>query len=323
MSTNVTPHPPTPSPARGSGGAGASVSPLPRKGEGPGEGASRPKKITVIDGTARFAPSAITQLWQYRELLYALTQREVRARYRQSLLGMGWAIIQPLAFMVVFSLVFGRFARMDTDGLPYSIFSYVALVPWTFLSNALSTATIGLVSQRSVVTKTYFPREVIVISQVGARFVDFLAAGLVLVGMLVWYQIPATPWLLMVPVLVLVETALIVGLSLITSALNVSFRDLAPVVTLGLQIWLFVTPITYPLSTVRAAVERGSDYSWLWPVYILNPMVGIIDSFRATVAHGQAPDWGLFGLSTAMSVIILAVAYVYFKSAERVFADII
>jgi lipopolysaccharide transport system permease protein len=124
-------------------------------------------------------------------------------------------------------------------------------------------------------------------------------------------------------VLVLVETALIVGLSLITSALNVSFRDLAPVVTLGLQIWLFVTPITYPLSMVRDAVARGTLADWLWPIYLLNPMVGLIDSFRATIAHGQAPDWGLFGLSTAMSVIILAVAYLYFKSAERVFADII
>jgi lipopolysaccharide transport system permease protein len=288
-----------------------------------GVGDPRPKKITVVDSTARFAPSAIAQIWQYRELLYALTQREVRARYRQSLLGMSWAIVQPLAFMVVFNLVFARFARLPTDGLPYPIFSYVALVPWTFLSNALSTATIGLVSQRSVVTKTYFPREVIVISQVGARFVDFLAAALVLAGLLVWYEIPITPWLLMVPVLVLVETALIVGLSLITSALNVSFRDLAPVVTLGLQIWLFVTPITYPLSMVRDAVERGTIAEWLWPVYLLNPMVGLIDSFRATIAHGQAPDWGLFGLSTAMSVIILAVAYFYFKSAERVFADII
>jgi lipopolysaccharide transport system permease protein len=283
----------------------------------------QPKKVTVVDSDARFAPSALLQLWQYRELIYALTQREIKARYRQSLLGFGWAILQPLAFMVVFSLVFGRFARMPSDGLPYPIFSYVALVPWTYLSNALTTATIGLVSQRSVVTKTYFPREVIVISQVGARFVDFLAAALVLAGMLVWYQIPVTPWLLMVPVLILIETALIVGLSLITSALNVSFRDLAPVVTLGLQIWLFVTPVTYALSTVRDAVERGTISEWLWLVYVLNPMVGLTDSFRAVIAHGQAPDWGLLGISTVMSGIILAVAYVYFKSAERVFADII
>jgi lipopolysaccharide transport system permease protein len=218
----------------------------------------------------------------------------------------------------VFSLVFGRFARLPSDGLPYPIFSYVALVPWTYLSNALTTATIGLVSQRSVVTKTYFPREVIVISQVGARFVDFLAAGLVLAGMLVWYGIPMTPWLLLVPVLTIIETALIGGLSLITSALKVSFRDLAPVVTLGLQVWLYVTPVSYALSLVTDNLPAS-----LWPIYVLNPMVGLTDSFRAVIAHGRAPDWGLLAISTAMSVIILLVAYVYFKRAERVFADII
>jgi lipopolysaccharide transport system permease protein len=276
---------------------------------------AHPKPITVVDSHAPwFNLGAILQLWQYRELVYALTQREIKARYRQSLLGFGWAIIQPLAFMVVFSLVFGRFARVPTDGLDYPIFSYTALVPWTFLSNALATATIGLVSQRSVVTKTYFPREVIVLSQVGARFVDFLAAAAVLVGMLVWYQISPTIWLLLVPILLLIQIGLVVGLSLITSALNVSYRDLAPVVTLGLQIWLYVTPVSYPLSLVPA---------YLRPYYILNPMVGLIDSFRAVAGHGQPPDWGLLAISTAMSAIILVGAYVYFKRAERVFADII
>ena len=280
--------------------------------------AGHPKKITVVDSDARFAPSALLQLWEYRELIFALTQREIKARYRQSLLGIGWAIIQPLAFMVVFSLVFGRFARLPSDGLPYPIFSYTALVPWTFLANALTTATIGLVSQRSVVTKTYFPREVIVISQVGARFVDFVAAALVLAGMLVWYGIAPTWWLLLVPVLVIIEVVLILGLSLITSALHVSFRDIAPVVTLGLQVWLYLTPVSYALSLVRDAIP---DY--LWPVYMLNPMVGIIDAFRSVVAHGRAPDWGTLAVSTLTSLVLLVAAYLYFKRAERVFADII
>jgi lipopolysaccharide transport system permease protein len=278
----------------------------------------RPRKITVVDSKSHFAPSALLQLWQYRELVFALTQREIKARYRQSLLGMGWAMAQPLAFMVVFSLVFGRFARLPSDGLPYPIFSYAALVPWTFLSNALTTATIGLVSQRSVVTKTYFPREVIVISQVGARFVDFLAASLVLAGMLAWYGITPTPWLLLVPVLLAIQIALILGLSLVTSALNVSFRDLAPVVTLGLQVWLYVTPVSYSLEVARGAIPAH-----LYPFYALNPMVGLIDAFRAVVAHGRAPDWELLAISTALSGIIVVVAYVYFKRAERDFADII
>ncbi len=279
---------------------------------------AHPRKITVVDSDARFAPSALLQLWQYRELIYALTQREIKARYRQSLLGIGWAIIQPLAFMVVFSLVFSRVARLPSDGLPYPIFAYSALVPWTFLANALTTATIGLVSQRSVVTKTYFPREVIVISQVGARFVDFLAASLVLAGMLVWYGIAPTLWLLLLPVLLVVLIALILGLSLITSALHVSFRDIAPVVTLGLQVWMYTTPVAYSLSLVRGALSES-----LWPIYVLNPMVGLIDAFRSVIGHGQPPDWGLLAISTAMSVIILIVAYLYFKRAERIFADII
>lgn len=280
--------------------------------------AGHPKKITIVDSDARFAPSALLQLWEYRELILALTQREIKARYRQSLLGIGWAIIQPLAFMVVFSLVFGRFARLPSDGLPYPIFSYVALVPWTFLANALTTATIGLVSQRSVVTKTYFPREVIVISQVGARFVDFMAASLVLAGMLVWYGIAPTWWLLLAPVLVVIEIVLILGLSLITSAMHVSFRDIAPVVTLGLQVWLYLTPVSYALSLVRDAIPDA-----FWPIYMLNPMVGIIDAFRSVVAHGRAPDWGVLAISTLTSLVILVGAYLYFKRAERVFADII
>ncbi|MGE3908802.1 MAG: ABC transporter permease [Chloroflexota bacterium] len=280
--------------------------------------ATHPKRITVVDSSASFAPSALLLLWQYRELVFALTQREIKARYRQSLLGIGWAIIQPLAFMVVFSLVFGRFARLPSDGLPYPIFSYTALVPWTFLANALTTATIGLVSQRSVVTKTYFPREVIVLSQVGARFVDFLAAALVLAGMLVWYGITPTAWLLLVPVLLVIQSMLIMGLSLITSALHVSFRDIAPVVTLGLQVWLYLTPVSYALSLVRDSIPEA-----LWPVYMLNPMVGLIDAYRSVIAHGRAPDWGLLAVSTAISAVILVVSYLYFKRAERTFADII
>ncbi len=274
--------------------------------------AARP--ITVVDSEARFAPSAILQLFQYRELLFALTQREIKARYRQTLLGFGWAILQPLAFMVVFTLVFSRVARLPSEGIPYPIFAYSALVPWTFLANALSTTTIGLVSQRSVVTKTYFPREVIVLSQVGARFIDFLAASTILAGMMVWYSIAPTVWLLLVPLLLAILLALIVGISLITSALHVSYRDLAPVVTLGLQVWLFATPIGYSLQQISEEIR---------PFYVLNPTVGLIDSFRTVIARGQPPSWDLLAISATISLIVLLVGYLYFKRAERTFADVI
>ncbi len=272
------------------------------------------QEITVVDSRARFAPGVLFELVRYRELIFALTQREIKARYRQSLLGIGWAIAQPLAFMVVFSLVFSRVARLPTEGIPYPIFAYAALVPWTFFSNALTTATIGLVSQRSIVTKTYFPREVIILAQVAALFVDFLAAALILAGLMVWYGVAPTLWLLLLPVLLLILLALIVALSLITSALNVSYRDLAPVVGLGLQVLLYLTPVAYSITSVPGEIL---------PLYVLNPLVGLIEGFRSVVARGQPPPWDLLAISAVISFVLLAAAYAYFKRAERAFADVI
>jgi lipopolysaccharide transport system permease protein len=270
--------------------------------------------VAVIDSRASFAPSALFHLWRYRELLISLTKREVKARYRQSLLGFGWAVVQPLALMVVFNLVFSRFAKVGSEGLPYPIFSYAAMVPWTFLGNALSSTTIGLVSQRSIVTKCYFPREIIIMSQVGARFVDFLAGFAVYGLLMAAFGIGLTPWLLLLPLLMLLQTVLVLAISLITSALHVRFRDLAPVVQLGLQIWLYLTPVGYPIELVPE--------QW-WTLYSLNPMVGIVDGYRAVLAHGSAPNWELLSISTAMTVAGLAISYAYFKHAELTFADVI
>jgi lipopolysaccharide transport system permease protein len=270
--------------------------------------------IVVIDSKQRFAPFAIFQIARYSELIAALTQREVKARYRQTLLGFSWAIAQPLAFMIVFNLVFSRFAKVPSDGIPYPVFSYAALVPWTFLTNALNSATISLVSQRSIVTKTYFPREVIVVSQITARFIDFLASAVVFAGLMMWYQITPTAWILFVPVLLIIQIILMLAASLITSALHVSYRDLAPVVTLGLQVWLYLTPVSYPLSIVPAELR---------PWYLLNPMAGLIESYRDVVIHGRAPQMDALGASITISLLLFAVAYPFFKRAERAFADVI
>jgi homopolymeric O-antigen transport system permease protein len=270
--------------------------------------------VAVIDSRASFAPSALFHLWRYRELLISLTQREVKARYRQSLLGFGWAVVQPLALMVVFNLVFSRFAKVGSEGLPYPIFSYAAMVPWTFLSNALNSTTIGLVSQRSIVTKCYFPREIIIMSQVGARFVDFLAGFAVYGLLMAGFGIGLTPWALLLPLLMLLQTVLVLAISLITSALHVRFRDLAPVVGLGLQIWLYLTPVGYPIELVP---EQWAQ------LYALNPMVGIVDGYRAVLAHGWAPNYSLLASSTAVTVLLLAISYAYFKRAELTFADVI
>ncbi len=271
-------------------------------------------QVFTIDSRAGLSWQVLRDLWDYRELAVSLTIRETRARYRQSLLGIGWAIAQPLAMMVVFNLVFSRFAKIPSDGIPYPIFAYAALVPWTFLSNALTSATIGLVSNRTIVTKTYFPREIITLSQVGARFVDFLAGALVYVGMMAWYGIAPTGWILLLPFLLLVQVMLTVGLALVTSALHVRFRDLAPIVTLGLQVWLYLTPVTYPLSVVPE--------QWRM-LYLLNPMAGLILGYRAIIALGQPPDVAALALSTAVSMVVLLAAYPWFKRAERSFADVI
>jgi lipopolysaccharide transport system permease protein len=270
--------------------------------------------VASIDSHARFAPNALLHLGRYADLLIALTQREVKARYRQSLLGFGWAIIQPLALMVVFNLVFSRVAKVGSEGLPYPIFSYAAMVPWTFISNTLNTTTIGLVSQRSIVTKCYFPREIIIMSQVGARFLDFLA-GLAVYGLLmVLFGIGLTPWVLLLPVLMLLQTVLALAISLITSALHVRFRDLAPVVNLGLMIWLYLTPVGYPIDQVPAEWRT---------IYSLNPMVGLVDGYRAVLAHGWAPSWDLLAISVAVTASLMVLGYLYFKHAELTFADVI
>lgn len=271
-------------------------------------------EIAIIDSRTRFAPGALFQLYRYRELLLALTTREVKARYRQTLLGFGWAIAQPLAFMVVFNLVFSKFARVPSDGVPYPIFAYAALVPWTFMSNALNSATIGLVSHRSIVTKTYFPREVIVLSQIAARFIDFLAAAVIFIGMLFWYQTPVTAWALLVIPLLLVQIILTLAVALVTSALHVSYRDLAPVVMLGLQVWLYLTPVSYPMSIVPSELR---------PWYVLNPMAGLIEAYRDVIVHGRAPQADALAASVIISLVAFAIAYPYFKRAERAFADVI
>jgi lipopolysaccharide transport system permease protein len=188
------------------------------------------------------------------------------------------------------------------------------MVPWTFLTNALNTATIGLVSQRSIVTKTYFPREIIVMSQVGARFVDFVAALLVYALLMLWFGVAPTPWLLLLAPLVLLQIGLILAFALVTSALHVRFRDLAPVVQLGLQVWLYLTPVGYPIDRVPE--------EWRL-LYSLNPMVGIIEGYRAALAHGRAPAWEPLAISIAVTLLALIVSYLYFKRAERSFADVI
>jgi lipopolysaccharide transport system permease protein len=263
---------------------------------------------TLSDHAERISPAA------YWELLMNLTKREVKGRYSQSFFGVAWAIAQPLATMAVFTIVFARLARMPSGGAPYPVFAYAALVPWFFFSNSVASGTLSLITYRNIVTKTYFPREIVPLAQVCSRFIDFGAAAALYALLMVYYRVPLGPWALMAPVFFLMLVIFTVGLALATSAVNVFFRDVNPVVQIALQLWLYLTPVAYPLAAVSARFR---------PLFILNPLSAIVEGFRSSLVFGRAPDWPLVAVSAAMVVSLFVVSFVSFKKMDKYFADVI
>jgi len=250
----------------------------------------------------------------YFELLMNLTRREVMGRYSQSLFGAGWAVAQPLAMMAVFTLVFSRLAEMPSEGAPYPLFAFSALVPWFFFSNSVTSGTMSLVTYRNIVTKTYFPREIVPLAQVGSRLVDLAAASTLFALLMVYYNIRIGSWVAMVPILVLLLVLFTLGVTLTTSAVNVFYRDVSPVVQIGLQLWLYLTPVAYPLSAVS---EKYRGY------FLLNPLTGVVEGLRAVLVFDRAPDWNVVGISAALIVGLLVASIVLFKSTDKYFADVI
>jgi lipopolysaccharide transport system permease protein len=253
------------------------------------------------------------ELWAYRELLYVLTMRDIKVRYKQTVLGFAWAIIQPVMLMVVFSIFFGRLAQMPSDGFPYPIFVYAALLPWTFFSNSVTNSANSLVGSAHLVSKVYFPRLIIPLSSVGSGFVDFVIAAAILLLLMIYYGVSWTPNLLMAPILVagVIFTALGVGTAL--AALNVAYRDFRYVIPFLVQFWMFATPVVYPASIV--------PQEWQWAVF-LNPMAGVIEGFRATFL-GRPFDIPGMLVSLAIAAILFGAGIAYFEQVERRFADII
>lgn len=263
---------------------------------------------TLLDRSERLSAAA------YWELLVNLTRREVKGRYSQSFFGFAWAIAQPLATMLVFTFVFGRLGRIGTGGAPYPLFAYAALVPWFFFSNSVSSGMMSVITYRNIVTKTYFPREIIPLAQVASRLLDFGAAAALLAVMLLQYRVAPGVWALIGIPLFLMLVALTCAVTLLTSATNVFYRDVAPVVTISLQLMLYLTPVAYPLSTVPAR------YRWF---FVLNPLTAIIEGTRDAFVFNRPPDWGLVGVATAIIATLLAGALVLFKTLDRYFADVI
>jgi lipopolysaccharide transport system permease protein len=276
--------------------------------------AQREARKIVIRPTGGWAALNLRDLWVYRELVYFMTWRDLKVRYKQTLLGAAWAILQPFLTMVVFSIFFGSLAGVPSDGVPYPIFSYTALIPWTLFSKALQDASRSLVNSSHMITKVYFPRMILPLASVLAGIVDFLIAFVVLLGMMVFYQVTPTANIWTIPLFLLLALVTATGVSLWLSALNVLYRDINYVLPFLTQFWMYITPIAYPSSMVPE--------KWRL-LYAVNPMTGVVEGFRwALLGSGQAP--GLMTLvSSAVAIVLLVSGMFYFKRMERLFADMV
>jgi lipopolysaccharide transport system permease protein len=270
--------------------------------------------LTVIEPTHGWRALDLRELWAYRELVYFLAWRDVKVRYKQTALGIAWVVLQPLAAMAIFSIVFGRLANLPSDGVPYPLFVFAGLVPWFYFANATSTASGSLVANTNLVSKVYFPRLAVPLAAVLAGLVD-LAIGLVLeLVLLAIFGVPPTPRLMLVPVLVLLLALTALAVSIWLSALDVQYRDVRYAIPFLVQLWLFATPVVYPLSVI-------SD-RWQW-LFALNPVTGTIEGFRwALLGAGEFPAPQL-ALGVVTTLLILGSGLLYFRRVERTFADVI
>jgi lipopolysaccharide transport system permease protein len=253
-------------------------------------------------------------LFHSRELLWVWTQREIRVRYKQSMLGSLWAILQPLSTMIIFTVIFGYIVRVPSDGIPYPIFSYAAILPWTLFANSISFSVPSLINNMNLVTKVYFPREILPLAAIGSAFVDYLVGFCLFLVLMVIYDVHLYPTLLFLPILLIIQITLSLGISLLSAAVIVFLRDIRFVIPLVLQLWMYITPIIYPLNQVPDRFRN---------LYMLNPMASLIDGYRSITLLGQPPQWGYIAYSAALSIGLFLTSYLYFKAAEDKFADVI
>lgn len=269
--------------------------------------------VTEIHPDARWSAD-VRELWAYRELLCFLAWKDLKVRYKQTVLGAGWAVAQPVLTMVVFSVFFGRLGGLPSDGLPYPLFTYAALLPWTLFAHVLTRSSQSIVDHQSLVTKVYFPRLLIVLAPLGVALVDFALAFVVLLGLMLWYGLVPGPGLLLVPPCVALSALAAVAAGVWLAALNVRYRDVRYTVPFLTSLWLFASPVAYPASLVP---ER-----WRW-LYGLNPMAGAIEAFRgALFGHGGAAA-PLVAASVAVTVVVLVSGLFYFARVEQTFADLV
>jgi lipopolysaccharide transport system permease protein len=272
-----------------------------------------PSPLVRIRPTGAGVSLDLAEIWAYRELLYFLTWRDLKVRYKQTLMGVVWVIAQPLFTMLAFTVFFNRLGGFTSDGIPYPLFAYAGLLLWTFFSNAVVYGTNSLIQNSNLVTKVYFPRMFIPSAAVAAGLADLAVASVLLVGLALYYGVAATWGLLAAPLFVLLAVLLALGAVLLVSALTVKYRDLKHALPFLIQLWLFASPVIYPASAVPAR--------WRW-LFMLNPLAGIVEGFRASLT-GRAPDWQAAGLAAAVTAALLVAALYVFRRTEETFADVI
>lgn len=256
----------------------------------------------------------VTNILVYKDLFWQLTFREIKARYKQSVLGYAWAILVPLLNLLVLSIVFSYVFKVPTGNIPYPIFLFVALVPWMFLTNAISAATGSVMANSSLITKVRLPREILPTAAVFAKLIDLILTALVLLIFLLIYQIKFEPSIIFVPIIFLVQLLLVLGFSLILSATNVFFRDIENVLGIFLTIWMYLTPVIYSASLIPENLKL---------LFYINPMTGVINAYRDTILYGKFPDWHSFLYSALFSIILFFTGLIYFRKRAKYFADVI
>jgi lipopolysaccharide transport system permease protein len=274
------------------------------------------KPLLTIEPSRSWSAVNLRELWTYRELLYFLTWRDVKVRYKQTLLGILWVIIQPVATMLIFTLFFGRLAGLQahTGGIPYPLFALAGLLPWMFFANALTNSSNSLVASAQLITKIYFPRMAIPAAAVMAGLVDFVFSLAVLAIIMAYYRVSVTWSLLLLPVLLAVLVLLALGVGMLLAGLNVKYRDIRHAVPFAVQIWMFVSPIIYPTTLLPE--------KWRW-VLALNPMTGIIEAFRAALFGQRQIEWSLLAISAGITFVVFVYSAFAFRRMEKGFADVI
>jgi lipopolysaccharide transport system permease protein len=269
--------------------------------------------VTVIERQRGWRTLNLSEIWAYRELLLVLVERDIKVRYKQTVLGVLWAVIQPLATMLLFSLVFGRLAKIPSDGFPYPVFVYAGLLPWTFFATAISSSSNSLVGQQQLISKVYFPRLIIPLSSVGAGLIDFAISTVIMLALMMYFGVGWGPGLLAVPLLIAAVIFIALGVGTLLSALTVTYRDFRYVIPFMVQFWMWATPVVYPTSLFPE--------KWQWVLY-LNPMAGLIEGFRSAFLGKPFDPTGLT-ISAATALVIFVIGVFYFEKMERRFADII